>query len=73
MFFFFFFLIQLCWLLKNIWDLRERITEGLSHDGYLFKYDLSLPLKNFYSLVGIMKERLGPDAVRVCGYGHVGQ
>ncbi|XP_044751509.1 D-2-hydroxyglutarate dehydrogenase, mitochondrial [Coccinella septempunctata] len=58
--------------MNAVWQLRERITEGLIHDGYVFKYDLSLPLENFYSLVGIMKERVGKDAVRVSGYGHVG-
>lgn len=57
---------------QNIWDLRERITEGLVHDGYVFKYDISLPLENFYSIVTVMKERVGTDAVRVSGYGHLG-
>ncbi|KAK5646932.1 hypothetical protein RI129_005396 [Pyrocoelia pectoralis] len=58
--------------MRAIWDLRERITEGLLHDGYLFKYDISLPIKEFYSLVPKMKERLGSDASRVSGYGHIG-
>lgn len=58
--------------MKNIWDIRERITEALNHDGYVFKYDISLPMENFYSLVPAMSERLGSDAKRVCGYGHLG-
>ncbi|KAK9869497.1 hypothetical protein WA026_003250 [Henosepilachna vigintioctopunctata] len=58
--------------MKAIWELRERITEGLMHDGYVFKYDLSLPLKEFYSLVHVMRERVGKDAIRVTGYGHIG-
>ncbi|CAH0557517.1 unnamed protein product [Brassicogethes aeneus] len=58
--------------MKNIWELRERITEGLLYDGYVFKYDISLPIENFYSLVPVMKERLGSDAVRISGYGHLG-
>ncbi|KAL3281914.1 hypothetical protein HHI36_005118 [Cryptolaemus montrouzieri] len=58
--------------MKDIWDLRERITEGYLHDGYVFKYDLSLPLEHFYSLVPIMKDRVGRDAIRISGYGHIG-
>ncbi|XP_056634624.1 D-2-hydroxyglutarate dehydrogenase, mitochondrial [Diorhabda sublineata] len=58
--------------MKSIWDLRERITEALLHDGYIFKYDISLPTESFYSLVEIMKERLGDRSHRVCGYGHLG-
>ncbi|XP_031343457.1 D-2-hydroxyglutarate dehydrogenase, mitochondrial-like isoform X2 [Photinus pyralis] len=58
--------------IRLIWDLRERITEGLLHDGYLFKYDISLPIKDFYSLIPKMRERLGSDASRIAGYGHIG-
>ncbi|KAF7279777.1 hypothetical protein GWI33_006760 [Rhynchophorus ferrugineus] len=59
--------------MRTIWDLRERITEGFIHDGYVFKYDVSLPIENFYSLVPVMRERLAnDDVVRVSGYGHLG-
>ncbi|KAJ8918438.1 hypothetical protein NQ315_008135 [Exocentrus adspersus] len=58
--------------MKNIWDIRERITEALDRDGYVFKYDISLPIQNFYSLVPAMQERLGTSAKRICGYGHLG-
>ena len=47
--------------------------EGLLYDGYVFKYDLSIPIKEFYPIVTVMRERLGENAVRVCGYGHVGE
>ncbi|XP_048521200.1 D-2-hydroxyglutarate dehydrogenase, mitochondrial [Dendroctonus ponderosae] len=60
--------------MKNIWDLRERITEGFVRDGYVFKYDISLPIEHFYSLVPVMRERLAgtEGIVRVSGYGHLG-
>lgn len=43
-------------------------------DGYVFKYDISLPLSHFYDIVPATKQRLRDfaDRVRVCGYGHVG-
>ena len=59
-------------LLQHLWGLRERLAEALLHDGYCFKYDVSLPLDCFYDLVEIMRERLKGVATRVIGYGHVG-
>ena len=55
-----------------IWGLRERMAEALLVDGYNFKYDVSLPLDRFYTLVEVMQERLASRATTVCGYGHVG-
>lgn len=59
--------------IADIWQLRETITAALQHDGYVFKYDFSIPIKTFYSIVEIMRERLGESAVTVCGYGHIGK
>lgn len=58
--------------MKIIWQLRERIAEGMLKEGYCFKYDISLPLPNFYEIVPVLRERLGDMALRVCGYGHIG-
>ena len=57
---------------QYIWSVRERMAEGLLHDGYCYKYDVSLPLPKFYDLVEDMRARLGDKATRVVGYGHVG-
>ncbi|CAH0727868.1 unnamed protein product, partial [Brenthis ino] len=57
--------------MKNIWNIRESIAGAGLIDGYVFKYDVSLPLKNYYDLVGMLRERL-PRESRVYGYGHVG-
>jgi len=57
---------------QHIWSVRERMAEGLLHDGYCNKYDVSLPLANFYDLVVDMRDRVGQKATRVVGYGHVG-
>jgi len=58
--------------IRILWGLREKITEGLLHDGYCYKYDVSLPLTHYYRLVEDMRVRLGDRATRVVGYGHVG-
>ncbi|EDL39924.1 mCG12639, isoform CRA_a [Mus musculus] len=57
---------------QMLWALRERITEALSRDGYVFKYDLSLPVERLYDLVIDLRTRLGPRAKHVVGYGHLG-
>ncbi|XP_067897863.1 D-2-hydroxyglutarate dehydrogenase, mitochondrial isoform X1 [Heterodontus francisci] len=58
--------------IKALWALRERITEALVRDGFVYKYDVSLPLERIYEIVIDMKSRLGVRAKRVVGYGHLG-
>ncbi|XP_061651544.1 D-2-hydroxyglutarate dehydrogenase, mitochondrial [Phyllopteryx taeniolatus] len=57
---------------KALWSLRERVAEALTHDGFNYKYDVSLPLETIYQLVTDMRARLGGRAKSVIGYGHVG-
>ncbi|KOC68161.1 D-2-hydroxyglutarate dehydrogenase, mitochondrial [Habropoda laboriosa] len=58
---------------KNIWALRERISEGILHEGYVFKYDISIPLPSFYSVIEVLRDRLrDPRILRISGYGHLG-
>ncbi|XP_053316724.1 D-2-hydroxyglutarate dehydrogenase, mitochondrial isoform X2 [Spea bombifrons] len=56
----------------SLWALRERITEALAHDGYVFKYDLSMPVNKLYTLVEETRARLGKSAKTIVGYGHLG-
>ncbi|XP_053948681.1 D-2-hydroxyglutarate dehydrogenase, mitochondrial-like [Anastrepha ludens] len=57
---------------QEIWKLRELAPMALGKDGYCFYYDLSLPLRDFYSIVDVLRERVGPLATRVTGFGHLG-
>ncbi|KAM5228811.1 D-2-hydroxyglutarate dehydrogenase, mitochondrial [Ctenodactylus gundi] len=57
---------------QMLWALRERITEALGLDGYVYKYDISLPMERLYDLVTDLRTRLGPRAKHVVGYGHLG-
>ncbi|XP_026830791.1 D-2-hydroxyglutarate dehydrogenase, mitochondrial [Ooceraea biroi] len=58
---------------NNIWALRERISEGVLRDGYVFKYDISLPFSSFYKVVEVLRNRIqDPRIVRISGYGHLG-
>ena len=43
-------------------------------NGYCFKYDVSVPLNEYYQLVEVMRERLkhNKQVTSVSGYGHIG-
>jgi (R)-2-hydroxyglutarate---pyruvate transhydrogenase len=68
--------------MRSLWGWREGITEAIGHFGGTYKYDLSIPLPELYSLVEETRERLssagliGDDdshpALGVVGYGHIG-
>jgi len=65
---------------RNLWSWREGIPEACGHWGGTYKYDVSIPLKELYSLVEDVKARfiehglLGEDkiVVDVVGFGHMG-
>jgi len=60
--------------IRAIWEVRERITEALKHDGYVYKYDISLPLPKLYDVVLDTRKRFegNADVRRVVGFGHMG-
>ncbi|GMH35605.1 hypothetical protein BSKO_03473 [Bryopsis sp. KO-2023] len=58
--------------LKNMWRVREGVTEALNKRGAVYKYDLSLPVTEMYALVEEMREKLVGEDLIVVGYGHLG-
>lgn len=53
--------------------MRDNLAPALVKDGYFYTYDITLPLINFYDLVGILAERLSNvDVITVSGFGHLG-
>lgn len=69
--------------LKNLWAWRESIPEASTIGGGVYKYDVSLPLKDLYGLVEAVNEKLveadmvgfddeSKPVVEAIGYGHVG-
>ncbi len=61
---------------KNLWSLREDISESLRKEGCVYKYDISVPLPKMYDLIEDMRIRLAPfqmsDNAKVYGFGHLG-
>ncbi|KAK7579939.1 hypothetical protein V9T40_000568 [Parthenolecanium corni] len=60
--------------MRALWSLREGISSATKQDGYVYKYDVSLPLEVFYQIIIDLKEHLKvcSDMKRICGYGHLG-
>ena len=58
--------------LRNMWALRERITEALTREGVTYKYDVSLPMAVMYDLVMETRQRCVSMAKCTVGYGHIG-
>jgi len=63
----------------SLWKLREGVTEALSKEGKVYKYDISIPLASFKEVVDATREQLRKkgllheNAVKhVVGFGHVG-
>ncbi|CEP02331.1 hypothetical protein PBRA_008915 [Plasmodiophora brassicae] len=59
---------------ESLWKFRESITECLTKEGCVFKYDVSVPVTRMYDVVTDMRQRLSGviDEQHVCGYGHLG-
>lgn len=72
---------------KTLWTWREGLPEACAHYGGTYKYDVSVPLSEFYSLIEDVRTRLGEaglmstefppqddgkPVVAVVGWGHMG-
>ena len=59
---------------KDLWAIREHVPNALVADGYVFKYDFSLPPLRMYKLVEETQKRMEPFANvnNVTGFGHLG-
>eukprot|EP00898_Chlorokybus_atmophyticus_P006004 jgi/Chlat1/6404/Chrsp45S05914 len=54
-----------------LWRMREELSVALVKAGAVYKYDLSLPIKDIYPCVEAIRERVGSEAT-VVSYGHLG-
>ncbi|KAI5477226.1 D-lactate dehydrogenase 2, mitochondrial precursor [Pseudohyphozyma bogoriensis] len=63
----------------SLWSLRESLPEAAGKSGKVYKYDLSMPVKDMYSLVEEARERFDAAGLfkdgrikETVGYGHIG-
>ncbi|TYZ64642.1 hypothetical protein PybrP1_000409 [[Pythium] brassicae (nom. inval.)] len=57
---------------KKLFSLREHVPLALAARGYVYKYDLSLPMRQFYRIAEATRERLAHLDAHVVCYGHLG-
>ena len=64
---------------SQLWAIREGITEAVSKEGKAYKYDISIPVASFKTVVDTTREHLKSKGLlhdgavkHVVGYGHVG-
>ncbi|TKA55394.1 hypothetical protein B0A53_02318 [Rhodotorula sp. CCFEE 5036] len=64
---------------QSLWSLRESLPEAAGKLGRVYKYDLSMPVKDMYSLVEEARERFAEKGLdkdgsikTTVGYGHIG-
>eukprot|EP00913_Durusdinium_trenchii_P018768 g17636.t1 len=61
---------------RALWRLREGVSDAMTTAGYVYKYDVSLPLPRMYELVEETRQKLqeaGVEATaKAAGYGHLG-
>eukprot|EP00189_Rhodosorus_marinus_P002117 CAMPEP_0113965378 /NCGR_PEP_ID=MMETSP0011_2-20120614/7710_1 /TAXON_ID=101924 /ORGANISM="Rhodosorus marinus" /LENGTH=505 /DNA_ID=CAMNT_0000977881 /DNA_START=183 /DNA_END=1701 /DNA_ORIENTATION=- /assembly_acc=CAM_ASM_000156 len=60
--------------MDSFWALREGLPEALLKEGAhgTLKYDVSLPMKDFYALVTDTRQRLSQLPAATVGWGHIG-
>ncbi|KAG6580303.1 D-2-hydroxyglutarate dehydrogenase, mitochondrial precursor [Phytophthora cinnamomi] len=57
---------------QKLFMLREDISMSLSSRGYVYKYDISLPMEQYYKAVEEVREKMAPLGAEVVGFGHMG-
>jgi FAD/FMN-containing dehydrogenase len=57
---------------EQMWELRDSCNPAVNSKGYIYKYDLSMPISDFDDLIAEMRQRLSdhPTAL-VVNWGHV--
>ncbi|CAI5737524.1 unnamed protein product [Hyaloperonospora brassicae] len=57
---------------QKLFMLREDITMALTSRGYVYKYDISLPMDQYYQIVQEVRGMMAPLGAEVVGFGHMG-
>lgn len=57
---------------RSIWKIRELIPTAESKQKYLYQYDISVPVQNYYDIVPALKKHFATEVDAVFGFGHIG-
>lgn len=57
---------------KSIWKIRELIPIAKANEKYMYQYDISVPVKNYYDVVPAMRKHFADETRAIFGFGHIG-
>lgn len=57
---------------QGIWKIRELIPMAKANEKYMYQYDISVPVKNYYDIVPALKKEFADEAKAIFGFGHIG-
>lgn len=57
---------------EDFWKVRESCNPCVAEEGFVYKYDISLPVNDFPLFIEDIRDKIPPEkALRTCNYGHV--
>lgn len=57
---------------QSIWKIRELIPVAKANEKYMYQYDISVPVKNYYDIVPELKKHFADESRAIFGFGHIG-
>lgn len=57
---------------QDIWKIRELIPMAKANEKYMYQYDISVPVKNYYDVIPGLKKRFAHESKAIFGFGHIG-
>lgn len=57
---------------RGIWQIRELIPMAKANEKYMYQYDISVPVKNYYDILPELKKQFDDEAKAIFGFGHIG-
>lgn len=57
---------------RSIWKIRELIPTAETNARFMYQYDISVPVKNYYDVVPALEKHFGNEVESISGFGHIG-
>lgn len=57
---------------RSIWKIRELIPVAKANEKYMYQYDISVPVKNYYDIIPALKKHFAQESRAIFGFGHIG-
>ena len=61
--------------INTFWNIREACNPSVAQSGYVYKYDVSVPIEDYMAVAAEVKEKLSVNAIfpntKICVWGHL--